>query len=392
MDISRLSSYVLEDNFQRRVTGWLNEGAISCVIAFGKWQDENNILGDVAEIGVHHGKFFVLLANLRRQHERAFAVDVFDDQHLNPDNSGRGDLVKFKEHLRSYTDEIGITIIAKDSQALTRGDFYRSRRGNVRLFSVDGSHTADHTASDLATAAQLLAAQGLIILDDFYNPDWPGVQEGFHRYLASTPDVVPFAYGNNKLYMCKAESHARYLDFVENDLRPFLTHYKRVTIGSSSVTHIAMPTPELVFQPDFRLIPNVFPLRERMMSSRVSLGTGWARLQPNGIWTVGPCSELSVRLTPGPDKPSSLCIDTQPFLHPRRSSRRLSVTLNHHKLGDFVFDETTPNGLQIPLPPEILQAECDLQFDIEGPDRPSEAIGTHDDRPLGFFFRQIRIS
>jgi hypothetical protein len=95
MVTSRIAGYVLQEKLHRAVPGWLNEGAISAVIAFAKWQDENNVHGDVAEIGVHHGRFFILLANLRRRHERAFAIDIFGDQHLNVDKSGQGDLSKY---------------------------------------------------------------------------------------------------------------------------------------------------------------------------------------------------------------------------------------------------------------------------------------------------------
>jgi hypothetical protein len=392
MDVSRLTSYVLEDKFHRRVAGWLNEGAISAVIAFGKWQCENNVLGDVAEIGVHHGKLFILLANLRRQHERAFAIDVFGDQHLNPDKSGCGNFSDFAENLHLYAEESDVTIIQKDSKTLTRSDFYRGRRGKIRLFSVDGSHTVAHTFSDLALAAQLIAVDGLIILDDFYNPDWPGVQEGFYRFLtANTDGISPFAYGNNKLFLCKTESHTKYLNFVENDLRAFLLHYKRVEIGDFAVDHISLPGPESVFQPDLSLIPNIFPLRGPVISPRITFGTGWAAPQANGVWTQGLRSELSLKLSPVAHDDPALCIDIEPFLHDKRASRRLSVTLNDQNLGDFVFCGTSPKRVEIPIPRGILGALCNLLFDIEGPDRPSETIGTSDERPLGFFFQQIRI-
>ena len=222
MDTSRIAGYVLQDKLHQAVQGWLTDGAISAVIAFARWQDEINVLGDVAEIGVHHGKFFILLANLRRRRERAFAIDVFEDQHLNSDKSGRGDLAKFLENLRQYGSEVGLTVLKKDSKALTRVDFYGGRKGSIRLFSIDGSHTAEHTCSDLAIAAQLIGADGLIILDDFYNPDWPGVQEGFYRYLTSRGcDTAPFAYGNNKLFVCKAASHCKIFEFCRKRTSSF---------------------------------------------------------------------------------------------------------------------------------------------------------------------------
>ena len=394
MDTSRIAGYVLQAKLHRAVSGWLNDGAISAVIAFAKWQEDNNCLGDVAEIGVHHGKFFILLADLRRQGERAFAVDVFDDQHLNPDRSGRGDQARLMENLHRYAEEAGVEVIKKDSTLLTRADFYPRRSGSVRLFSIDGSHTAAHTLSDLTIASQLLSEDGLICLDDFYNPDWPGVQEGFYRFLTTAPtDIAPFAYGNHKLYLCKREFQKRYLRVVDRELRPFLLHYKGVEIGGFPVAHISLPAPEFVFGDDLSFMPNVFSLRETMISPRLTFGDGWAVPQANGVWTVGPRSHLQLQLTlqQGPYKAPALCVEIEPFLHVNRASRRLSITMNGCNLGDFVCDNTSPKTLEVPLPLRLLQSACDLQFDSEEPERPSETIGTKDERALGFFFRQIRI-
>jgi hypothetical protein len=229
-------------------------------------------------------------------------------------------------------------------------------------------------------------------LDDFYNPDWPGVQEGFYRFLtAASADIAPFAYGNHKLYLCKKEYHKRYLGLVESDLRPFMLHYKSVEIGNFSVAHISLPPPELVFGHHLRLTPNVFSLRERMISPRVTFGSGWAVPQANGVWTVGPRSSLQLTLQQASYHAPAVCIEVEPFLHVNRPSRRLSIRLNGCNLGDFVCDNSSPKTLEVALPSKLLQFGCDLQFDIEKPERPSDTIGTRDERPLGFFFYQIRI-
>jgi hypothetical protein len=232
-----------------------------------------------------------------------------------------------------------------------------------------------------------------MILDDFYNADWPGVQEGFYRYFMSRGcDVAPFAYGNNKLFICKTPSHEKYLSFVENELTPFSIQYKRVEIGEFPVIHISLPGPDVVFDSNLRLISNIFSLRGPKLQTQVEFGAGWAQLQPNGIWTQGPRSDLRLRLSGLSPDPATLCINLEPFLHLERVSRRLSVTLNDCPLGDFMFDRTTPKYLQIPLPRGIVKSDCNLIFESEDPDRPSETIGTRDDRQLGFFFQQIRFA
>ncbi|HEX5315743.1 MAG TPA: hypothetical protein VFX22_03745, partial [Candidatus Kapabacteria bacterium] len=102
--------------------------------------------------------------------------------------------------------------------------------------------------------------------------------------------------------------------------------------------------------------------------------------------------DLRLRLSTSSPDPAALCIDVEPFLHLRRGSRRLSVMLNDRPLGEFTFDRTTPSYLQIPLPHGISCSECNLTFESEDPDRPSETIGTQDHRQLGFFFQQIRFA
>jgi hypothetical protein len=66
--------------------------------------------------------------------------------------------------------------------------------------------------------------------------------------------------------------------------------------------------------------------------------------------------------------------------------------MNDCSLGDFIFDKTSPRAIELALPPNLLEAGCKLEFGIEEPERPSDTIGTKDERRLGFFFRQIRIA
>ena len=85
----------------------------------------------------------------------------------------------------------------------------RADAGPVRLFSVDGGHTADITASDLALAEASLCPGGIVILDDYFNEAWPGVSEGATRYLgAGTSTLVPVAIGGNKFVFTNSKELA----------------------------------------------------------------------------------------------------------------------------------------------------------------------------------------
>src|SRR5206468_3764068 len=79
-------------NGHNKVVGWVEPGSFAAVYALNALQDRLGVQGGIAEIGVHHGRFFIALALARKSGEPAVAIDVFDMQEKNIDNSGCGDL------------------------------------------------------------------------------------------------------------------------------------------------------------------------------------------------------------------------------------------------------------------------------------------------------------
>ena len=82
-----------------QVQGWLDSFSARAVAAIGREQQRLGLTGAVGEIGVHHGRLFILLYLLSAPEERAFAVDVFSDQTRNVDESGRGNEAIFLSNL-----------------------------------------------------------------------------------------------------------------------------------------------------------------------------------------------------------------------------------------------------------------------------------------------------
>ena len=211
--------YYLKNGFQK-VEGWCNYQIFDFINYISDIQKGLQIQGGVCEIGVHHGKFFIGLHNLTTENELSLAIDIFDNQSLNVDKSGRGSLEKFKTNLNLFASrQDSIQIIEGDSLALSIKDILdiESKQGKFRFFSVDGGHTPQHTVNDFKVAEQLVCNGAVVIIDDYLNQNWPGVSEGIARlFLLDSPRLAPFMIGAGKLLFTTFSFHQEYLKLTLN--------------------------------------------------------------------------------------------------------------------------------------------------------------------------------
>lgn len=193
------------DRYVRRghtsVNGWLTWTAIELISQLVRVQREHSVRGPACEIGVHHGRLFILLHLLTEAPERTVGFDLFDNrQEENVDRSGAGSQTILLTNLaRHGCDQSRIGLQTANSLELTPATILGQSGGRPRLFSVDGGHTAEITANDLRLAAAVLAPGGLLILDDAYNEAWPAVAEGmFRAFFEGQLSLVPVVTGGNK--------------------------------------------------------------------------------------------------------------------------------------------------------------------------------------------------
>jgi hypothetical protein len=172
-------------------------------------QRREDLRGHLFEIGVHHGKTAIFLARMARDGELLGVCDVFEQQELNRDHSGEGSRDVFLRNLRALgnLDDARLRVFAKESSALTTADTTTS----CRFFHIDGGHRAEDVVADLATAERALLPDGVVAVDDLFNPSWPGVGEGFYRFIAARPDAfVPIVIGGNKVLLARPDAADRY--------------------------------------------------------------------------------------------------------------------------------------------------------------------------------------
>lgn len=180
------------------VEGWLSATSAKIIAHLGQHQTMVSVRGDVCEIGIHHGKLFILLANLLLPSERGVAVDVFSDQHKNIDWSGRGDREIFENHLKQFAPDARVEIIQESSLDLPGTEFCKNE---FRLMSIDGGHSSQTVLNDLGLTDHCLVEGGIAIVDDILSPHWLGVMTAVSHYICNGGRLRPFAISPNKLYM-----------------------------------------------------------------------------------------------------------------------------------------------------------------------------------------------
>jgi hypothetical protein len=208
------------------IEGWLSRVDAEIIRTVLSYQNELELFGSVAEIGVHHGKCFIELCLGLGPGERAYAIDVFEDQHLNLDKSGMGDFNIFKTNLGKFGMGTERVLIDRRSSEKVTAEEISNAVGPVRFFSVDGGHWLEIVENDLKLAETASANYGVIALDDFHRPEWPDVSAGLFRWFEKRKrPMVPFAIGFNKLYLCEHDWADRYSAALRSEdfLQAFLS-------------------------------------------------------------------------------------------------------------------------------------------------------------------------
>ena len=168
------------------VEGWLGDRMWQIVNVIGTILDTNGVHGNIAEFGVHHGLFLFLLNTLRNEDELCFAIDVFDEQRLNVDCSGRGSLSVFLSHVETLMalQRRSFRVVQRDTMSFSIIDIVNlfGEKG-VKFFSIDAGHTVQHAYNDLTLVQEVVVTGGIVALDDYMSVHWPGVTEGFYCFM-----------------------------------------------------------------------------------------------------------------------------------------------------------------------------------------------------------------
>jgi len=193
----------------REVEGWFFPIDAYLFALVDEIQKKEGIFGNLFEIGVHHGKTAIFLGRAAASGETLGVCDVFGEQQLNVDHSGEGSLALFAGNMRRLgaIPENRLRIFARRSDELTTSETTTS----CRFFHIDGGHRPSDVRRDLQTAVAALRADGVVVVDDLFNPNWPGVSEGFYEFVRERPNaLVPIIIGGNKVVLTRPTAAETY--------------------------------------------------------------------------------------------------------------------------------------------------------------------------------------
>lgn len=203
------------------IEGWgLDFELARTFLDFSDEQERQGVSGSLFEIGVHHGRTAILLALMARPDEVSVFLDLFDRQSENIDRSGCGDLEIFKANLTRWAPGREVEIHSNNSISFDFDASVGLRRG-VRFAHIDGGHYTEVVLNDLYKTERVLCPGGLIVIDDFLHPGFPGVNEACNRYLqrAEQKRLAPIALGKGKLILASRSYAPVYVELLKATLR-----------------------------------------------------------------------------------------------------------------------------------------------------------------------------
>lgn len=221
--LDRLNRYIHEG--QKIVPGWAHQADLLLLAHVGQVQQQLSVGGHICEVGVFQGKSLVVLALLLADKERVYGIDLFSDDNL----------IATQENINRFVpNKEAVTLHKANTLDLDKAqlEVMFGGRGVIRYLHVDAGHEYFEVLHDLELLAPFLNEEGVLVMDDIYDRESPGVSLALWHYCAekqNSRDLVPFMVGVNKLYLCCKACTARYQ--AELVKAPALAQCTRFTVG-----------------------------------------------------------------------------------------------------------------------------------------------------------------
>jgi hypothetical protein len=196
------------DVVDKEVEGWFYP--IDIIVMYGILNDmQRNISGDICEIGVAYGKSAIAISNFKKSEDKLYLYDIFPQEVYD----------KCLENINKFGIPDNLVWRIEDTTNLEHSQNLFDRR--LRFLHIDGCHEHSAVLSDLQFFSHYMVDQGIIVLDDFNDYEYPGVNSAaieFSLAKYNNKNWRVFAIGDNKAYMCQK----RYVNTYQTLLTMFM--------------------------------------------------------------------------------------------------------------------------------------------------------------------------
>lgn len=188
------------------IPGWFNLDDTAHFQLILGTQRAAGLRGDLLEIGCFHGRSAVVLAGYLEPAERLLLCDSFDLR----GGEVYGDTptpAGVRRHLSRAVPGLDLDRVVIHRCLSCDLDLPPTTR--LRFVHVDGSHRREDARADLELSRRFLIEGGVIAVDDYQHPDYPGVTAAADDFLQAHPEIRVLADLNRagargrKLYLCR---------------------------------------------------------------------------------------------------------------------------------------------------------------------------------------------
>jgi len=153
----------------------------------------------ILEVGVFKGAWILSLGKNVPEIERLVGIDPYPGGH---------EVLRHQLPVRVADFGFADKFTHYDSwEDMAEGETRDELPSRFHVIHVDGDHTFDGAARDLAHVDGWLKTSGVVIVDDFFNPYYPGIASATYKFLESRGFAM-FALSRNKAYASRLDYHA----------------------------------------------------------------------------------------------------------------------------------------------------------------------------------------
>jgi hypothetical protein len=183
---------------ESEIEGWFYPPDIVAFWMIDRIQKDAHLSGSLCELGVYQGKSAIALGRMLRSGETLFCYDIFHEYSIDG----------FRANLGRFCPDLDNALVCvRQNLPALRIPPEAVPLGGLRFLHVDAVHEHSSVLNDLCNFSPLLARHGVIVLDDYFDPDWPGVSTGMSEFCLSEAGsgFRPFISTRSKMYLCRRE-------------------------------------------------------------------------------------------------------------------------------------------------------------------------------------------